>query len=69
MQKLRDCFNLFWYSEDHQLYGASGVSFRRHGPPQRLHGGVIGAPEQRLAVHSDQLVVDGQPTVLLGKDE
>lgn len=51
-----------WYlsrgAQHHQLDGSSGVALRRHGAPQRLHGGVIGAAQQRLAIYRDQLVID-----------
>lgn len=56
-------------SEDNHLDGASGVSFRRHGPPQALHGGVVGAPDQRFAVHRYHLIVYTQTAILLGEDD
>lgn len=56
-------------SEHDELDGAPGVSLRRHGASQRLHGGVVGASYQRLAVHCYHLVVDTQSTVLLAEED
>lgn len=50
--------------QHHQLDGPSDVPLLGHGPPQRLHGGVIGAPQQRLSVNGHELVVDPQTPVL-----
>lgn len=52
-------------SEHHQLDGSSQVPLLRHGAAQRLHGHVIGAAQQRLAVHRHQLIVDSQSPVLM----
>lgn len=56
-------------AEHHQLDGSSQVSLLRHGASQRLHGHVIGASEQRLAVYCHQLVIDSQTPVLVLKKE
>lgn len=50
--------------ENNQLDGSSGVPLLGHGAAERLHGLVVGASQQRLAVHRNQLVVDAQTSVL-----
>lgn len=47
-----------------QLDHAALVALHRHGLPQRLHGVLVGLPQQRLPVDGDQLVVDTQASVL-----
>lgn len=48
-----------------QLDGSSGVPLLGHGAAKSLHGLVVGASQQRLAVYCNQLVVDAQTSVLL----
>lgn len=66
-------FLFFWYlsrgPQHHQLNSSPGVSFRRHGAPQSLHGGVVGTAQQRLAIYCDQLIVDAQPAILVGEKQ
>lgn len=50
--------------ENNQLDGSSGVPLLGHGAAERLHGLVVGASQQRLAVNRNQLVVDAQTSVL-----
>lgn len=57
-----------WYlsgsTEHHQLNGSSGIALRGHGTSQCLHGSVVGMSQQRFTIYSNQLVVDGQTSVL-----
>lgn len=50
--------------KNNQLDGSSGVPLLGHGAAERLHGLVVGASQQRLAVYRNQLVVDAQTSVL-----
>lgn len=43
------------------------VALGGHGPPQSLHGFLVGFAQQRLSIYSYQLVVHSQPSILGGK--
>lgn len=51
-------------SSNNQLNHPSLVAFHRHRRAQRFHGVLIGHPTQRLAVDSNQLVVNAQAPIL-----
>lgn len=53
------------HPENNQLDGSSGVPLLGHGAAERLHGLVVEASQQQLAVYRNQLVVDAQTSVLL----
>lgn len=51
-------------SHHHELNGPSYISLMWHGAAECLHGHMIRASEQRLSIHSDQLVIDVQASIL-----
>lgn len=50
-----------------ELDHAALVALGGHGPPQSLHGFLVGFAQQRLSIYSYQLVIHSQPSILGGK--
>lgn len=50
-----------------ELDHAALVALGGHGPPQGLHGFLVGFAQQRLSIYGYQLVIHSQPSILGGK--